>query len=86
MAKQKDSYWFAVTKYGIGWTPISWQGWLVTITFGLLYAGGVIVFYGNLLKHPDSAISMTVVFLLYATVLTAYLLKICSDTGKKIRR
>ena len=29
--------WFAAKRYGFGWVPCSWQGWLVLAVFLLLY-------------------------------------------------
>lgn len=31
-------YWFKRRRYGIGWMPVTWQGWMVTIDF-ILFAG-----------------------------------------------
>lgn len=27
-----EKYWFANRRFGIGWRPATWQGWLLTIT------------------------------------------------------
>ncbi len=38
-------YWFPAKRYGWGWgLPITWQGWLVLVTFIALVAGGVLLF------------------------------------------
>ncbi len=29
----KNKYWFKLKKYGYGFTPISWEGWLATLIF-----------------------------------------------------
>lgn len=31
--KQKSKLWFKAKLYGWGWTPITWQGWLVTFGY-----------------------------------------------------
>ncbi len=33
------SYWFRPKRYGYGATPITWQGWLLTIAFVALLIG-----------------------------------------------
>ncbi|OYY91234.1 MAG: hypothetical protein B7Y45_04420 [Sphingomonas sp. 28-66-16] len=29
----RDGYWFAPKRFGLGATPVTWQGWLMTIGF-----------------------------------------------------
>jgi len=36
----RDS-WFRRRRFGLGWTPCSWQGWLVTLAYL-----GLVVYYG----------------------------------------
>ncbi len=36
MADKK--YWFKAKKYGRGWTPSSWRGWLVLVAWVLFFA------------------------------------------------
>ena len=45
----RKPYWFKRRSYGYGWTPISWQGWMVIGVFlvGLLIA---VVLVENLLE------------------------------------
>lgn len=46
----KNNYWFRKKKYGWGWVPNSWQGWLViflwTASFGLT-TGNLVSMYGR---------------------------------------
>jgi hypothetical protein len=32
----EKTFWFKRKKYGYGWTPCSWQGWLLTISYIVL--------------------------------------------------
>jgi len=34
-----NKYWFKRKRYGWGWTPSTWQGWLVTLVFIVLSVG-----------------------------------------------
>ena len=36
MRKSKDDYWFVPHAFGIGATPVTWQGWVLTIGFSVL--------------------------------------------------
>ncbi|MEK7572016.1 MAG: hypothetical protein AAB553_07120 [Patescibacteria group bacterium] len=29
----KNLYWFRARKHGIGWVPVTWQGWLVLLMY-----------------------------------------------------
>lgn len=73
--------WFRAKTYGYGWTPCSWQGWLVT----LLYAALVIVTFrmADLLSHSasDTLLIAVPLSLLYTLVL----ILICLKTGEKPR-
>ncbi|HEY7421948.1 MAG TPA: hypothetical protein VH541_08050 [Gaiellaceae bacterium] len=31
MQQQTNKPWFRRKTYGVGWTPASWQGWLITL-------------------------------------------------------
>jgi ABC-type phosphate/phosphonate transport system permease subunit len=33
--KSKKKLWFRAKKYGWGWTPVTWEGWLVVIIYVL---------------------------------------------------
>lgn len=33
MEKQRSPYWFKRRRYGYGWIPVTWQGWLTLILF-----------------------------------------------------
>lgn len=38
MADSADGYWFAPKAFGIGATPVTWQGWALTLGFVALAA------------------------------------------------
>jgi uncharacterized membrane protein len=37
----RDGYWFAPKLYGFGATPVTWQGWAVTLAFAVALMGAV---------------------------------------------
>ena len=40
--------WFGPHRYGYGWGPVSWQGWVVTAAIALAAAGPAMVLAGAL--------------------------------------
>jgi hypothetical protein len=67
--------WFKRKKYGYGWTPCTWQGWLVILVYGL----GLYMLVVRLL--PETSASSPVQFLLAVTIWTVLLLVITYRTG-----
>jgi hypothetical protein len=40
-----NEYWFPSKTYGWGWgLPLTWQGWIVYVAFGMLLAGAQFIF------------------------------------------
>jgi len=39
----KSQYWFKRKRYGYGWTPSTWQGWLVTGAFLFVIIGSAAI-------------------------------------------
>ncbi|MGH2575573.1 MAG: hypothetical protein ACRDFC_07730, partial [Ignavibacteria bacterium] len=51
-------YWFKRKKYGFGWNPASWQGWVVLLIYFFdIYFG--VSFFG---KHSASKIDTLIAF------------------------
>lgn len=73
-----EGYWFKRKVYGWGWTPATWQGWLVTVVFVALLL--TVVF-----NVDENATSKEVVstLVLPVVILAAVLLGICYKTGEK---
>ncbi len=67
---QKSRYWFKARNYGWGWTPSSWQGWLVVIIF--------IILESLLATNTD-------IFIVGTFVLVGVLILICYKKGEKPR-
>jgi len=42
-----DSFWFAPKRYGVGATPIRWQGWALVIAFVATITALVLVLRGH---------------------------------------
>ncbi len=72
-------YWFKRKLYGWGWTPVTWQGWLV-----VLAAVGLIIWFAvGLGKNPDP-VALTRFFVGLGIVI-AGMLFICVKKGESPR-
>jgi hypothetical protein len=75
-----EGYWFKRKLYGWGWTPATWQGWLILAIYLVL----VFIFSLTVNKSsPTKEIVFT--FILPVLWLTATLLRICYTKGEKPR-
>lgn len=77
-------YWFKAKRYGYGWVPATWQGWLIM----LLYIIAILlsVYMTSLVQELDqsSPVAVTSLFCL-VFVYTIALVYICYLTGEKPR-
>lgn len=71
-------YWFKRKLYGWGWTPVTWQGWLLTA----LYVGAVAALSLTIDRSsPPREVAFT--FLIPTAVLTATFIRIAYFKGEK---
>lgn len=76
-----EGYWFKRKIYGWGWTPATWQGWLVMFFFlGLIALNAV---KSGLGSHSASDTLLT--FLPRTFILVLLLIAVCWKTGEKPR-
>jgi hypothetical protein len=76
-----EGYWFKRKLYGWGWTPVRWQGWLVTLA-----AIGAIVWLAVRFERGGYADDAVVTQLLLPVFgIVAVLVAICYRTGESPR-
>lgn len=78
MKESSMKLWFKAKRYGWGWYPVSWQGWLV---LGV-YLGGLVV---NFVRIDGTSLSIgdtLVRFVPEALILTGILIGVCWVTGE----
>ncbi len=76
MAKQK--YWFKRRRYGYGWIPSTWQGWLVLA----MYMAVIVI--GSIFINPEGEeMAKTFIYLVYVFISTFVLLFITYRKGPK---
>lgn len=73
--------WFKRKTYGWGWTPVTWQGWLVLI----FYIALMFLNFMRLDAISHSASDTVRPFVIQSALLTALLIAICYKTGEKPR-
>jgi hypothetical protein len=39
--QRHDKPWFRRRRIGVGWQPVSWQGWVITIVIALAVTGAI---------------------------------------------
>ncbi len=87
--KKGTTRWFAAKEYGWGWSPVSWQGWVITILFAGLYALSLIGFsawVGSVAEAKSELRTVllgVVEFIVWIAFLTYVLVRICIEKGEK---
>ena len=75
-----QKYWFKAKLYGWGFTPATWQGWVV-----LLVHVTMITILAVILDTEASLIKVTFTFVVPVIFLTLLLFYICYKTGERPR-
>lgn len=77
MSKRK--LWFKSKRYGIGWTPSTWEGWLTTIS----YIAIIYLFAVN--SESQLAVGDVKEFFITLAAITAIFIAIAYRTGEKLK-
>lgn len=72
--------WFKNKTYGWGWTPVTWQGWAVTIAYIVL-----LILFGLTVDDNSTIREMVFTYFLPVIILTTTLIRICYKKGEKPR-
>jgi len=73
-----NKYWFKRKCFGWGWTPVTWQGWLVT----LIYIGFLALF-SLTIDEKSTMREMAFTFMLPVIFLTITFIRIAYKKGEK---
>lgn len=71
--------WFRAKTYGYGWTPATWEGWLVVFGFVALAVANFV----RIDRASHSGSDTLITFVPQTFVLTALLILIAYKTGEK---
>lgn len=77
--KKPEQLWFRRKKYGWGWFPSSWQGWLTILTYVVLVAWN----FSRLDSESHSGSDTLINFIPQTLVLTAILIAVCFKKGER---
>ncbi|MEI6326574.1 MAG: hypothetical protein WCO78_00460 [Candidatus Roizmanbacteria bacterium] len=79
--RKPNPLWFKAKEYGWGWTPATWQGWLLLISY---IAIEIYIYYG-VDSSSRSASYVVLNYLPLSVVFTFVLILICFATGERPR-
>lgn len=78
--KEEKKLWFKRKAYGWGWVPVTWQGYVVTLSYiGLMFALALTIY------NESSRREIFFAFLLPALLLTITFFRIIFKKGEKPR-
>jgi hypothetical protein len=81
MKRSDKKYWFKRRRYGYGWTPVTWQGWLTVVVFLVVLLVAAIVLVGDAPRNSFS--TEGAIFLAIVVALTALVMVISLAKGPK---
>lgn len=70
--------WFKRKLYGWGWTPVTWQGWAVTLGYVVL-----VLLFALTIDPNSTGREVAFTFFLPVVLLTITLIRICYKKGEK---
>lgn len=74
------NYWFRRKKYGWGWRPVTWQGWLAVILYVVIAIGLIFI-----VDADSSFWQMLLTLVLPVIILTIGLVLLAYETGETPR-
>ena len=78
----ENSYWFKRRRYGYGWVPVTWQGWLVLAGYLVLVVAMAFAF----LDAPEEVQGRELgLFLLFVAIASFGLIRLCLVKGPRPR-
>lgn len=72
--------WFKRKLYGWGWTPATWQGWVITLLYIML-----LVVFGLTIDENSPVREIVFTFILPVVLLTSTFIRVIYKTGEKPR-
>lgn len=61
-----SKYWFKRRRYGLGWIPVTWQGWLTVVVFLVIVIGGAFLLPPKNSKNASAAVVLYILAVLAA--------------------
>jgi len=73
MNNNKPKYWFKRKRYGYGWTPVTWQGWLTVIIFLAVTLSGTVALEDTPKNTYSPEVLIYMVLFIIATLLLLFI-------------
>lgn len=71
--RMEKTYWFKRRRYGWGWFPASWQGWVIVGAYLALILGGAFYFEDSASDNTSEEMTIYLTMVLAASALLLYL-------------
>jgi predicted membrane channel-forming protein YqfA (hemolysin III family) len=82
MTKDKRELWFKRRRYGWGWTPVKWQGWIPIVGFFTVVIGGLLYLpFGD----EEVTVQAVVAYLIYVALASVLLIVVGYQRGPEPR-
>jgi hypothetical protein len=81
MAKSTPRYWFSSKKFGFGWTPVTLEGWVATLSYVFIAVYAFIEVHKDFPLPKQNIIAAAPTFC-FATLI---FLLICYKTGEPLK-
>ena len=76
---KEEKKWFKAKRYGWGWRPCSWQGWIIMIAYTLVLLSSAVQLDAKSHSVSDTLINFAIVFI----PVTLLLIVICYVKGDR---
>ena len=80
--KLEERFWFKRKRYGWGWTPATWEGWLILVIWVIVTFAPIILLDSKFLTNTLVGIKS---FVAYEVAIVLALLLVCWKTGESPR-
>lgn len=80
MREKNKKLWFKAKQYGWGWYPATWEGWMITFGFVVLFSLHAVLFID---ASVSPSLKQAVGFILRTVLLVAFLIYVCYRHGEK---
>ena len=82
MNKERKEYWFKRKRYGFGWIPICWKGWLLIIIYLVIVVSGTLIY---LPQYGFTESEASWIYFVFVTILSTILVIISSLKGPSLK-
>lgn len=75
-------YWFKARRYGWGWTPVTWQAWVLLTIYALILTVSAVLLLPGTKDNATNFVGVVAFILIFLSA-TFLLIGICFKKGEK---